>query len=140
MCKLLRAFDPTFAAQHLVPDMVDELVQLVLPLQHHVDAAKLKKELPIYLSCAAEVDESNIDDVATYSNQVLSFWKSTPSTELMEWRRAARIAFSISPNSASCERVFSLLECMYDELQLHTLADHLQASLMLRYNGRAVEC
>ena len=52
--------------------------------------------------------------------------------------QAARIAFAISPNSGSCERVFSLLESMYGELQDRALADQLRAALMLRYNGRRV--
>ena len=44
----------------------------------------------------------------------------------------------MSPNSASCERVFSLLERMYDEEQRSTLSDAMQASLMLTYNKRRV--
>ena len=38
----------------------------------------------------------------------------------------------------SCERVFSLLECMYGEDQLSSLADQLRAALMLAYNDRHV--
>ena len=48
------------------------------------------------------------------------------------------IAFALTPNSASCERVFALLKNMYGEEQLSALADQLQAALMLAYNKRRV--
>ena len=51
---------------------------------------------------------------------------------------AARVVFAISPNSASCERVFSLLKNLFGEQQMAALADYVQASLMLNYNGRNV--
>ena len=51
---------------------------------------------------------------------------------------AARIVFAISPNSASCERVFALLKNLFGEQQMSALADYVQASLMLNYNGRRV--
>ena len=46
--------------------------------------------------------------------------------------------FAISPNSASCERVFALLKRLFGEQQMSSLADLLQASLMLNYNKRTV--
>ena len=51
---------------------------------------------------------------------------------------AARIVFAISPNSASCERVFALLRNLFGELQMKSLADYVQAALMLNYNQRSV--
>lgn len=36
------------------------------------------------------------------------------------------------------ERVFSLLKLMFGETQMLSLADMIQAALMLRYNGRKV--
>ena len=54
------------------------------------------------------------------------------------WALAARIVFAISPNSATCERVFSLLERLFDEEQRSSLADMIQAALMLVYNERRV--
>ena len=44
----------------------------------------------------------------------------------------------LSPNSASCERVFALLQSMFGEEQMSVLADYVSAALMLRYNKRAV--
>ena len=49
-----------------------------------------------------------------------------------------RIVGSFSPNSASAERVFSLLKCMFGEQQMSALANMIQAALMLKYNQRQV--
>ena len=54
------------------------------------------------------------------------------------WAEAARIAFALTCTSAASERVFSLVEGMFGADQLHTLADQLQGSVMLRYNKRQV--
>ena len=54
------------------------------------------------------------------------------------WALAARIVFASSPNSASCERVFALLRNLFGELQMKSLADYVQAALMLNYNQRNV--
>ena len=54
------------------------------------------------------------------------------------WALAARVVFAISPNSASCERVFALLKRLFGEQQMSSLADLVQAALMLNYNNRAV--
>ena len=48
------------------------------------------------------------------------------------------VNFALSPNSASCERVFSLLKQMFGDQQISTLADAIRAALMLRYNDRMV--
>ena len=45
---------------------------------------------------------------------------------------------AISPNSASCERVFALLKNLFNEQQMSSLADYVQAALMLNYNKRCV--
>ena len=54
------------------------------------------------------------------------------------WALAARIVFAISPNSASCERVFALLKNLFGEQQNMALADYVQAALMLNFNKRSV--
>ena len=51
---------------------------------------------------------------------------------------AMRIVGSLTPNSAAAERVFSLLKLMFGDVQISSLADMIQAALMLRYNGRKV--
>ena len=67
----------------------------------------------------------------------LQWWRENGGG-FKQWALAARIVFAISPNSASCERVFSLLKLMYGDQQLSTLADAIRAALMLRYNDRVV--
>ena len=54
------------------------------------------------------------------------------------WALAARITFGLTPNSAACERVFSLLKNMFGEQQMAALADYISAALMLKYNKRTV--
>ena len=47
----------------------------------------------------------------------------------------------LSSNSASCERVFSLVKIMFGEQQMSALADYIRAALMLKFNQRTVaEC
>ena len=48
------------------------------------------------------------------------------------------VVFAISPNSASCERVFALLKNLFGEPQMNAIADYVEASLKLNYNGRVV--
>ncbi len=65
-------------------------------------------------------------------------WWSNQGSSVSAWKKAARIVFSMSANSAACERVFALLKNMYGEARDSSLSDALQAALMLRYNHRAV--
>ena len=68
---------------------------------------------------------------------MLAWWR-TNHTKFPAWGRAARIVFAMSPNSACCERVFSLLATLFGEQQGAALSDYLEGALMLRYNGRTV--
>ena len=72
-----------------------------------------------------------------YSEALLSWWR-TNGKGFPTWALAARMTFAISPKSADCERVFSLVKNMFDDLQLVSLADYIRAALMLKYNGRRV--
>ena len=54
------------------------------------------------------------------------------------WALAARITFGLTPNSAACERVFSLVKNMFGEQQMSALSDYIRAALMLKYNERTV--
>lgn len=101
----------------------------------HVNIGALTAELPAYLAASMRAAPIPLHDVHGYTMGVLEFWRLHTSEESMRaWRLAARIIFSFSPNSAACERVFSLLECMFAETQHASLADVLQVSLMLQYN------
>ena len=69
---------------------------------------------------------------------ILAWWRDRDCKTFPAWALAARIVFAISPNSASCERVFALLKNLFGEEQSLSLADYVQASLMLNYNDRSV--
>ena len=72
-----------------------------------------------------------------FTKKILEFWASH-GTKFPEWSRAARIIFAFTPNSAACERVFSLLKSFIGEQQATSLADQIQTALMLAYNNRRV--
>lgn len=113
--------------------MVSDLVN-IKPIMNHIRIEDLQSELPAYLAAAMQAPPNSLDDVAAYSESILSFWRNTSEKSMHAWRSAARIMFGISPNSASCERVFAMVACMFGEEQKGCLADALQASLMLRIN------
>ena len=68
---------------------------------------------------------------------VLLFYKNHGAA-FPTWALAMRIVGSFTPNSASAERVFSLLKCMFGDAQMSSLMDMIQAALMLKYNGRKI--
>ena len=97
----------------------------------------LKRELPAYTTSAAQAQAFDKSDITTYTESLLKWWRVNGSS-FPAWATAARIAFAFSPNSASCERVFSLLESMFGDDQMSSLSDQLYAALMLAYNKRRV--
>lgn len=90
----------------------------------------------MYLS-PAKGQSFDRSSVADYSAAILQWW-ANHCTEIPTWAKAARIVFAFTPNSASCERVLSLLKCMFGDTQMRALADYVQAALMLKYNKRTV--
>ena len=94
----------------------------------------LLKQLPDYLAAAKgfTVDHK---DVKVFTDSVLNWWASHGS-KFPAWAEAARIVFSFTPNSAAAERVFSLLKIFFPDVRGTALADIIQSTLMLRYNGR----
>ena len=102
----------------------------------HIKFDSLKAELPAYLTAAANFTVDH-HDVHEFTDKVLKFWASH-STKFPEWSRAARIVFAFTPNSAACERVFSLLKIFIGDQQASSLGDQIQTALMLAYNKRRV--
>ena len=94
----------------------------------------LKLQRTQYVTAASNAPAFDKGSVADYSNAILAWWRDNCKT-FPAWALAARIVFAISPNSASCERVFALLKNLFGEEQMHALADYVQASLMLNYNA-----
>jgi hypothetical protein len=76
------------------------------------------------------VDTSSME---AFTNSVLLFWRHN-GHKFPTWAAAARIMFSMTPNSASAERVFSLLKAMFDDARASSLSDLVQGSLMLKFN------
>ena len=95
------------------------------------DAAPDAKHRGRDLTAAQSCPGFDRSDIPLYSEQVLKWWRVNNPC-FPKWAVAARM----SPNSASCERVLSLLKQMFGLDQKSMLADYLQAALMLRYNKR----
>lgn len=134
--RLARLFDPAFAAMTKPgADDVKELVAIA-SFAERGDALLdgMISELPKYLAAAAQLTVER-DDVHEFTDSVLQFWR-THASELKCWALAARIMFALAPSSASCERVFSLLDSCFGREQLRSLSDYIEASLMLIYNTR----
>ena len=91
----------------------------------------------MYLAAAVTAPAFDKTDAAAYTEAVLLWWRVNGKS-FPKWALAARIAFGLSPNSASCERVFSLVKLMFGEQQMSALADYIRAALMLRFNKRQV--
>ena len=119
LCRVVRIFDPNFACVHASPAAVDAL-GAVKPLLNLGFIPKLKAQLPMYLAAAANAPTFDKADVEAYTVGVLTWWREHGGG-FKDWAEAAQIVFAISPNSASCERVFSLLKLMYGSDQNATL-------------------
>ena len=100
-----QAFDPTFAAMHLTPAMVDDLMAIE-PLAGHDLLDGLKQELPAYLSAAATCPALNRSDVGEYTEAVLAFYRAF-NPRFPTWAKAARIIFAMAPSSAASESASS---------------------------------
>ena len=132
ICGLLRAFNPSFAHGKVDRLWVQRLATLTCFAHIPNIADGMKNELPDYLqACRGLVIDHG--DVGDFTTSVLKWWASHHKRFPM-WAQAARIAFCLSPNSAACERVFSLLQCSFGANRDGSLADQVQASVMLRYN------
>jgi hypothetical protein len=109
---------------------------LVIPLAAVRGGAlltELERDLPLYVAAAHgfTADHGNVDD---FTQSVLGWYKNH-SGEIGAWAEASLIAFSFTPSSAAAERVFSLLKTLFGPNQDMALADFVQGSIMVRYNG-----
>ena len=131
MWGLARMFNPSHAAQHLGPDGVDALSD-IQPLAYHNLIVGMKSEVHAYLTACVGVvvDTSSME---AFTNSVLLFLRRN-GHKFPTWAAAARIMFAMTPNSASAERVFSLLKAMFGDARASSLSDLIQGSLMLKFN------
>ena len=79
-------------------------------------------------------DEHDMDE---YTCKLLKFWERR-RLSLPHFAKAAAIAFSMTPSSASVERIFSLYKSMFGTEQLHALRDYIQSAMMLNFNERDI--
>ena len=98
---------------------------------------QLKQEAPLYQAAAGSAGTFDKSSMADYTDAILTWWRTNGSS-FPAWALAARIVFAISPNSASCERVFALLKQLFGDEQWNAIADYLEAALKINYNGRVV--
>ncbi len=76
----------------------------------------MKAEVPFYLSaCSSASLVVDHGDVKEFTTKVLKWWALADKSKFPAWAVAARIVFSFTPNSAACERVFSLLKFIFGD-------------------------
>ena len=85
-----------------------------------------------------EDDDDDDDDEELVDENGEAFRVFRQDSPFPKWALAASIAFGLSPNSASCERVFSMVKDMIGDQQMRALGDYIRAALMLNYNQRVV--
>ena len=97
-----------------------QLIPMAVPL-----IAGLQSELRTYKKLADEYDDEDGDGWA--------FWRRYYISLPLWYKVAAEVAL-VMCSSASVERVFSLLNCLFDDSQHRCLNDYKEASIMIRYN------
>ena len=88
----------------------------------------LVMELPNYLAAAQDV-------IMPCKENKVKWWRQQ-SDNLPHWSSAVMKVLLVQPLSAAAERVFSILNSSFNDLQEHALMDYLQACVILQYNNR----
>ena len=136
--KLVRIFDPARADQLglITAENVRALCAEIRCTAFKQLEGQMIRELDEYVARAKDIviPRKNMHE---YTERMLRFWRGV-AAELPGWHIAARIVFSFKPTSASCERVFALLENMFGKDRDRSLADYIALSVMLAYNDRPV--
>ena len=131
--RLLRLLNMLLSANE-IDDHLEELRDFP-PFRAHSLVAGMKAEAARYHAEASLFKYDSSLDIAEFSEAVLKFWRQQKGN-LKAWILPARIVFAISPNSAACERVFSLLTNFFGDQRTSSLSDIVETSLMLSYNKR----
>ena len=103
----IRVFNPSHAASVQLTSADVDALAVVTPVARLCSLHALKAELPAFVAAVAGVVIPSAPDIAAFSEQVLTWWRANASS-VPAWASAARLVFALAPNSASCERVFSL--------------------------------
>lgn len=142
LCALcaLQIFNPSEVNENPPDDSFVDAFSDVPAFVEHKLIEGMKQELKEYITAAKNYEAATDADLSSakeFDKSVLQFWAKN-NTKFKTWAIAARIVFSLSANSAACERVFSMLKLFYGEQRDAALADQIESSLMLAYNGRAL--
>ena len=98
---------------------------------------KMKSELPTYLSLVKDIKPlSERKDEKGKDTFDLGTWWRGNSSKVPSWAYVLRAVLTNSPNSIPPERVFSILNDSFDDDQDNALADYIELSLQLQYDGR----
>ena len=89
--------------------------------------ASLVDELPRYLAKA--------DGVQMTSERDKVAWWSSNSESLPHWSAVVKKVLLVQPSSAEAERVFSVMESLFNKQQDSALEETVEASVMLSFNG-----
>ena len=92
----------------MTPDGVRSL-EAIKPLAYHGLVPKMLAEVQPYLAACVGVFIDSSANMTDFTEALLRFWRHNES-KFPAWAEAARIVFSLTPNSAAAERVFSLLK------------------------------
>ena len=114
------------------PQQLDDLniFKCISVPQPLVCLSGLKSELPIFLALAQDLHAEDFQ-----MNDILPFFCAHQS-ELPTWSRFACVLATQQANSASVERVFSILKQAFKETQEKSLGDYVYGVVMRRYNNR----
>lgn len=112
------------AVRQLNPGDVDPATLRIFPFIKEDVITNLRKELPAYLNAAAN---------ARPTYPVRSFWVDNKTT-LPAWYSVVEKLWLVQPSSAMMERVFSVLNNVFDKQQTNALNDLVETTVMVRFN------
>ena len=116
----VRELHPTAAS-------VEEL-KLFPFLNNDATISRLVRELPLYLAIA--------DGAGVESEEAKVRWWSSQERAFPNLSTAVKKILLIQPNSASAEHVFTILKNTCSKQQDAALEETVEASVVLRYNGK----
>lgn len=145
-----RLWDPLFSAENVLsPDALRARLRLFPGLQQPckdpvtgmvdndgLELNKLVSEYTQYCNMAKnnplDLTEEEKKHLHLRGSSILGWWQKHGHL-LPTWAYWADVAAAMQPSSAGSERVFSIMNGMFDGSQLQILADYLEAGTMLRH-------
>jgi len=121
--------------EELFREELKEYRRLAVAAANVVVARRAQHAALVAAAQAAGVEEPEEDNKVDMSNE--EFW-NTNALNLPMWYKASREVALISPSSAACERLFSLMTNGFSAQQRVALSDYVLASCMLRFNKEVI--